>query len=146
MTHQALTAALLLSTLSPALAAEPAIELPPVVVTATRTAETADETLASVTVIDRAEIERKQARTVPDALRGTPGLNIANTGGRGQPTTLFLRGTDSDHVLVLIDGVKVGSPPWGRRRSRTSRSSRWTVSRWCAGRSPASMGPRPSAG
>ena len=113
MTHQALTAALLLSTLSPALAAEPAIELPPVVVTATRTAETADETLASVTVIDRAEIERKQARTVPDALRGTPGLNIANTGGRGQPTTLFLRGTDSDHVLVLIDGVKVGSPTLG---------------------------------
>jgi vitamin B12 transporter len=108
-----LSAALALSS-PPALAAtgEP-LELETVVVTATRTARTADETLAPVTVIDRAAIERMQARSVPDALRGLPGVAVANTGGRGQPTTVFLRGTDSDHVMVLIDGVKVGSPTLG---------------------------------
>jgi vitamin B12 transporter len=113
MTYRPLAAALLLPILPAALAAQPATRLDPVVVTATRTAVTADETLAAVTVVDRAEIERKQARTVADALRGTPGLAIANTGGRGAPTTVFLRGTESDQVLVLIDGVRVGSPTLG---------------------------------
>ena len=108
-----LSTAWVLSALSALCIAGEPTELDPVVVTATRTAETADQTLASVTVIDRADIERMQARSVPDALRGIPGLSISNSGGRGQPTTFFLRGTDSDHVLVLIDGVKVGSPTLG---------------------------------
>ena len=94
-------------------AVEDVTELDPVVVTATRTAQTADETLASVTVVTREEIERMQARSVSDALRGIPGLAISNSGGRGQPTTFFLRGSDSDHVLVLVDGVKIGSPTLG---------------------------------
>jgi vitamin B12 transporter len=98
---------------APGFGADAATELDAVIVTATRTAQTADETLAAVTVIDRAEIERRQVRSVDDALRGIPGLSIANTGGRGQPTTLFLRGTDSDHVLVLVDGVKIGSATLG---------------------------------
>lgn len=78
-------------------------------VTATRTPETASESLSSVTVIDRSDIETKQAQTLPDALRGIAGLDIANQGGPGQLTSFFLRGTESDHVLVMIDGVKVGS-------------------------------------
>lgn len=110
---QRLCAVFLLSGLPPAAADEEIIRLDPVVVTATRTPETADETLASVTVVDRQEIERLQARTVADALRGIPGLGISNSGGPGQPTSFFLRGSDSDHVLVLIDGVKVGSPTLG---------------------------------
>lgn len=85
----------------------------PVVVTATRTARTVDETLASVTVITREDIERLQASTVLDLLRGTPGLSITNNGGLGKSTSVFLRGTESDHVLVLIDGVKVGSATLG---------------------------------
>ncbi len=55
-----------------------ALELDPVIVTATRTAQTADETLASVTVITRDDIERQQAQSVQDALRGVPGISIAN--------------------------------------------------------------------
>ncbi len=82
---------------------------PPVIVTATRTAQTADETLASATVITQADIARLQARSVEDLLRGVPGLNIVNNGGPGKQTSFFLRGTESDHVLVLIDGVRVGS-------------------------------------
>lgn len=82
---------------------------PPVIVTATRTAQTADETLASATVITQADIARLQARSVEDLLRGVPGLNIVNSGGPGKQTSFFLRGTESDHVLVLIDGIRVGS-------------------------------------
>ncbi len=85
----------------------------PIVVTASRVVQTADETLASVTVIDREEIEKQQAVSVPDLLRGVPGLVVSNSGGPGSPSSLFLRGTNSDHVLVMIDGVKVGSPTLG---------------------------------
>lgn len=85
----------------------------PLIVTATRTAQTADETLASVTVITRKDIEQRQARSVEDVLRGVPGLSLANSGGPGKATSVFLRGGNSDHVLVLIDGVKVGSTTLG---------------------------------
>ncbi|MDF1791106.1 MAG: TonB-dependent receptor [Thalassobaculaceae bacterium] len=84
-----------------------------VVVTASRIAETADETLAPVSVITRQEIERRQIRSVPEALRRVPGLTITNNGGQGKATSVFLRGTESDHVLVLINGVRVGSATLG---------------------------------
>ena len=77
----------------------------PVVVTATRTAQTVDASLAAVTVIDREEIEALQPVTVSDILRTVPGVFVSNSGGLGQPSAVFLRGSESDHVLVLIDGV-----------------------------------------
>lgn len=85
----------------------------PVVVTATRTARTVDETLASVTVITREDIERLQASSVEEVLRGVPGVTLANNGGVGKVTSMFLRGANSDHVLVLVNGVKVGSATLG---------------------------------
>lgn len=88
-------------------------EIAPVIVTATRTAQTANETLASVTVITREEIERKQARSLIDVLRSAPGVDLTNNGGRGKASSLFLRGTESDHTLILIDGVKIGSATQG---------------------------------
>jgi vitamin B12 transporter len=88
--------------------------LAPVVVTATRTAETADAALASVTVIDRAQIEQRQAQTIEDLLRGTAGIEFGNTGGPGEETSLFLRGTNPSQVVVLVDGVKVGSATTGQ--------------------------------
>ncbi|ROR32049.1 TonB-dependent receptor domain-containing protein [Inmirania thermothiophila] len=108
MRKTALVAALLAA--GPAVAAETAA---PLIVTATRTAETADETLASVTVITREAIERSQVRSVQELLAGLPGIGIANNGGDGKATSLFLRGTESDHVLVLVDGVRVGSATLG---------------------------------
>lgn len=84
-----------------------------IVVTASRVAETAEETLASVTVISREEIARQQGRTMRDLLRGVAGLTITNNGGRGKQTSVHLRGSEADHVLVLIDGVKVGSATLG---------------------------------
>lgn len=84
-----------------------------IVVTASRTAQTVDETLSSVTVIDREEIERKQVQSVTELLGKTPGVMLVENGGRGKSSSLFLRGTNSDQVLVLIDGIKVGSPTSG---------------------------------
>jgi len=106
-------AILLLAAIPSFATAQDGVVTDPVIVTATRTAETASETLASVTVVTRADLERRQARSVPDALRGIPGLAISNTGGPGKATSFFLRGTESDHVLVLIDGIEVGSATLG---------------------------------
>jgi vitamin B12 transporter len=94
-------------------ALEESTALAPVVVTATRTAETADETLASVSVVTREDIERAQVRSVPDALRGLPGVTFSNSGGPGKLTSVSLRGTNTSHVLVLVDGVRIGSATAG---------------------------------
>ena len=84
-----------------------------IVVTPTRTAQTVDASLVSVSVVTREQIEQRQARTVEDALRGLPGIDFGNNGGRGRATSIFMRGTESDHVLVLVDGVKIGSATTG---------------------------------
>lgn len=84
-----------------------------IIVTASRASELPNETLAPVTVITRADLERLQTQHLPDVFRGLPGLDIAANGGPGKSTALFVRGTESDHVLVLIDGIKVGSATSG---------------------------------
>jgi vitamin B12 transporter len=84
-----------------------------IVITGSRTAQTVDETLAPVTVIDREQIAKRPNATVTDLLRLTPGLTVVSNGGRGAQTSIFLRGTESDHVLILIDGVRVGSATSG---------------------------------
>lgn len=81
--------------------------LPPITITATRTDN--DTALASTTLITRNDIERLQYTTVAEALRGVAGISISNSGGLGKQTSLFMRGTNSNHILVLIDGVRVGS-------------------------------------
>lgn len=83
------------------------------VVTATRTAQTAEQSLASVTVFDRERIEQTQATSLPDLLKRVPGVSFTNNGGPGKATSLFMRGTESDHVLVLVDGIKIGSVTGG---------------------------------
>ena len=88
-------------------------DLDNVVVTATRTAITADAALAAVEVIDRAQLDASSARSLPELLRGRAGITIVNQGGMGKLSTLFLRGTESDHTLFLVDGVRVGSATSG---------------------------------
>lgn len=89
-----------------ALAAQ-AETLEPVVVTATRTEIALDETLASVVVIDRDAIERSLAADVAELLRFHAGLELGRNGGPGQAVSLFIRGSESNHALVLIDGVEI---------------------------------------
>ena len=87
--------------------------LAPIVVTATRTAQTVDETLSSVTVIEREEIERLQPQQFTDLLRGRAGLGVAENGPFGKVSSVFTRGTNSNHTLLLVDGVRMGSATTG---------------------------------
>jgi vitamin B12 transporter len=82
-------------------------------VTANRMARTIDETLAAVTVITREDIQNSQAKDIRQLLDGTQGVTMSSNGGLGKATGIRLRGTDSKHVLVLIDGVRVGSATLG---------------------------------
>ncbi len=95
--------------LTPVIHVHAAVEQPPVVVTAARVAQTADEALSSVTVITRGEIERSQANSLSELLQGIAGVNVVSQGGNGKLTSMFMRGTNPGHVSVLIDGIRMGS-------------------------------------
>jgi len=86
----------------------------PVVVTASRIAEPLAAVVASVTIITRADIERLQPHSVLELLAGLQGVSVASNGDLGKTSAIFLRGTNSDHALVLIDGIKIGSATTGR--------------------------------
>lgn len=84
-----------------------------VVVTANRFAQTVKSTTVPVEVVTRQDIERIQANNLLEVLRTLPGVQVATNGGYGQSQSLFVRGTNSNHVLVLIDGVRFGSATSG---------------------------------
>jgi vitamin B12 transporter len=79
----------------------------PVIVTATRVPQPVSAALEPVFVIDRDTIERSAAVDVGDLLRFHAGLDLGRTGGPGQPAALFIRGTNSDHAIVMVDGVRI---------------------------------------
>ena len=78
-------------------------------ITANRVETPLDRTISSVSVITSADIEKQQASNVQELLQATAGIQLVNNGGPGKVTSLFMRGTESDHTLVLIDGVRVNS-------------------------------------
>ena len=78
-----------------------------IVVTATRVPTPLEEILAPVLVIDRAAIERSGATDLSDVLRFHAGLDVTRSGGPGQTTAVFMRGAESNHTLVLVDGVRI---------------------------------------
>ncbi len=84
--------------------------LEPVVVSATKLETPLGETSRSVTIIDKQQIRERQYATVQDALRSVPGLDVVRAGGPGQQTSVFLRGANSEHTLVLVDGIPVNDP------------------------------------
>lgn len=83
---------------------------PELVVTATRVEAPLDQATSSVTVITADQIERRQQRTVIDALRTVPGLSVVQSGPIGSQTSVFMRGTNANHTLVLIDGMRANDP------------------------------------
>jgi vitamin B12 transporter len=97
------------STLPP-VPAEPSAANAPVVISPTAIPTDAATVASSVSVITAQDIEREQRRTVPDALSTVPGLNVVQRGGPGAQTSIFMRGTNSNHVKVLIDGIDVSDP------------------------------------
>ncbi|QQX79306.1 TonB-dependent receptor [Shewanella sp. KX20019] len=84
-----------------------------ITVTGTRFDRTSDQQLTVINTIEREEIERLNPKSVADVLEALPGVSVARNGGAGQNTSISLRGTNSSHVLVIIDGVKVGSATLG---------------------------------
>jgi vitamin B12 transporter len=102
--------------LPPGLAAQvgrDTVTLAPVVVTATRLPLPADAVSVAVTVIRGEDLAARGVRTVADALRDLVGAAVARAGAEGTQTSLFLRGGESDHVKVLVDGVPVNQPGGG---------------------------------
>jgi vitamin B12 transporter len=99
--------------LSTALAAPNAAtddELETLVVTATRIPTPELDVASSITVITADDIAARQVRTLPDLLKEVPGLNLVQTGGPGGQTSVFMRGTNSNHTKVLVDGIDLGDP------------------------------------
>lgn len=87
-----------------------AVDLPELVVSATGIPTPEKEVASSVSIVTAEDIERRQQRTLPDVLQSLPGLNVVQTGGPGGQTSVFIRGTNSNHVKVLIDGIEAGNP------------------------------------
>ncbi|MFO6421608.1 TonB-dependent receptor domain-containing protein [Hylemonella sp. W303a] len=88
-------------------------ELPPTVVTATRTESRADAVLSDITVITRDDIEQGTGRTVAELLARVAGVQMSSNGGLGKTSSIYIRGAESRHVLLLVDGVRVGSATTG---------------------------------
>ncbi|MFC0218533.1 TonB-dependent receptor plug domain-containing protein [Pseudochelatococcus lubricantis] len=87
-----------------------AMMLDEITVTATAVPTPVAQVGSAVTVITEQEIARDQRRTLADALATVPGLNMVQTGGPGGQASVFLRGTNANHVKVLVDGVPVNDP------------------------------------
>lgn len=85
----------------------------PIIITATRTTQTADESLAAVTIITRKDIEEIQPNSILDLLQSQSGIHISRNGGIGKNTSVYLRGANSNQTLVLIDGVRAASATLG---------------------------------
>jgi vitamin B12 transporter len=85
------------------------------VVTATRAPGgiDADQIASSFTLITPEQMEERQVRIVSDVLRDVPGVAVSRTGAVGNFTQVRVRGTESNHVLTLIDGIKASDPFFG---------------------------------
>ncbi|TGV10823.1 TonB-dependent receptor [Alcaligenaceae bacterium 429] len=108
-THLAALLACIFPLSAAAQSSQPVSELDNIVVTASRVAQLESEVVGDVSVIDRATLEKAGQSSVAELLSREHGIQISTTGGPQTPTSIFMRGTDSRHVLVLIDGVRINS-------------------------------------
>lgn len=83
--------------------------LPDTVITASRVMQRAQDALPDVSVLTRADIERSQAKDVPTLLQNLAGMEITQSGGMGGVASLFMRGAESRHALVLVDGLPMNN-------------------------------------
>lgn len=84
--------------------------MPDLVITANRIPQSIQQIGSSVTVITREEIEKGGNKSLRDVLQAQPGISVTETGGPGGAVSIFTRGTESNHTLVLIDGVRMNDP------------------------------------
>ena len=90
-----------------------ALKLPDMVISANRQVEARNDSSAANTVFTREDIERLQSRSVTDLLQRVPGVQVAQTGGRGSLPGIYIRGTQSAQSLVLVDGQRIGNATSG---------------------------------
>lgn len=107
MFSRSLLAASIAASCSFAVAAE--TTLATTVVTATRTTQSVDDSLASVQVITQEQLAQHPSQDLGEILRFATGIDVVRSGGFGGQTSIFTRGTNSQHTLVLIDGVKINA-------------------------------------
>jgi vitamin B12 transporter len=81
-----------------------------IVVAATRIPTPEEQVASSITVVTANDIAARQLQSLPDVLKDVPGLNLVQTGGPGGQTSVFMRGTNSNHTKVLVDGIDVSDP------------------------------------
>lgn len=84
-----------------------------IVVTATRMPQALDKSIADTTVLNEQDIRNSGAPDVATLLRSVPGIEIAQNGGMGSTSSIFMRGTSPSQVLVLLDGVRIDSATMG---------------------------------
>ncbi|GGA77749.1 TonB-dependent vitamin B12 receptor [Neiella marina] len=89
------------------------------IVTGSRMPVDSEQIIAQVAVIDRSDLAAMQAKSIADALAPIAGVDIAQLGGAGQQSSVFTRGTNSNHTLILVDGVRVGSATLGYKELST---------------------------
>ena len=83
--------------------------LPDTVITASRVMQRTQDALPDVSLITRSDIDRSQAKDVPSLLVQLAGMEVTQSGGMGGVATLFMRGAESRHALVLVDGLPMNS-------------------------------------
>jgi vitamin B12 transporter len=88
-------------------------ELKEVVITASRTLTRSDELVSDVVVVTRAQIEQSTARTLPEVLARSAGVQFSSNGGLGKSANVYIRGAEARHTILLIDGVRFGSATAG---------------------------------
>lgn len=98
---------------TPSIFANETLNLDDVVVIATRTPQPRESVIADVTVIEQAEIQRAGQANLAELLQLQPGFEISTNGGAGKTANIFLRGTNSDHTLILLDGMRIQSATAG---------------------------------
>lgn len=109
-TPQAALAALLFTSPLGVLAQQAATELPPVVVSGSRLPVTPSGLAQSVTVIDQRQIQESNPARIEDVLARVAGVYIDQAGRSGGFSSLYMRGAENSHLLIMIDGVKVNDP------------------------------------
>jgi len=80
------------------------------IVTASAVEESLESVPAAVTVIDKDDMDLRATRDVADVLREVPGLFLSRTGSPGKAVSLFTRGGNSTHTMVMWNGIKMNSP------------------------------------
>lgn len=105
--------ALAVVTAASVVSADPIEPIETITIFSSRQPQPVTQALTSVSVLERADIVARQAADVPALLSQLPGVSISRNGGRGQTSGVFVRGGNTGHTLVLVDGVRTGSATLG---------------------------------